>query len=106
MELFRIDTIANNNNLTILQGVRANNARFSVYISRYQSLENLVIPNYIFSNGVYYVVSIFNGDNNNILDNNVHNFYWQNINYNNNTFPFYAYGISETVYFYIKGLIV
>jgi len=104
MELFRINTVANNNNLTILQGVRANNTRFSVYISRYPSLENIVIPNYIFSNGVYYVVSIFNG-NDNVLNNNVHNFYWQNVNYNNNDFPFYTYGISDTVFFYIRGLI-
>lgn len=104
MELFRIETIARNNNLTILQGVRANNTRFSVYVSRYPTVENIIIPNYIFSNGVYYIVSISNG-NDNALNNNVNNFYWENVNYNNNNFPINMHGISDTVFFYIKGLI-
>ena len=103
MELFRIETIGqNNNNLIVLQGVRANNSRFAIYITRYESLENIIIPNYIFSRGLYYVVNISNEIDNNL---DVHNFYWQNINYNNNNFPFYTYGLSETVYLYIKGLI-
>jgi len=104
MELFRIDNVSHTNNLTILQGLRHNNTRFFVYISRHSSMENIIVPSYIFSNGTYYIVSIMNEIDNH-PHNNLNNFLWQNVNYNNNNFPFYTYGLSEIVYFYIKGLI-
>jgi hypothetical protein len=108
MNLFRIETIARNNNLTILQGFRFNESIFSVYISRYNNINNIEnFRNYIYSNGVYYIVSIFNGNNNNIHNmNNIHNFYWENVNYTNNNFSLYNYGIDDIVSNYIKGLIL
>ncbi len=102
MDLFRIDTIARNNNLTILQGVRFNSNRFSVYISRHPSIENLGFTNYIYSYGTYYIVTIFNGN----INEDIHNFNWENVNFNNTNFPFYSYGITDTVYYYLKGLIL
>lgn len=99
MNLFRIDTIARNNDILILQGIRYNNTRFSVVINRYQNLQP--VQDYIFSNGSYFYISLYNQ-----IDMNNINFLWDHVNYNNNDFPFYLYGITDNVYYYIKGLIL
>jgi len=105
MNFFDIDTIARNNNLVILQGIKYNNVRFSVYVSRFANL-NHPVQNYIFSNGSYYIVTIVNSnqDELNNLDHN--NFLWENVHYNNNNFPFYNYGFTDTIFHYIKGIIL
>lgn len=106
MNLFRIDNIARNNNLVLLQGLRANNTRFSILISRHFNLINQVVSNYIFSNGSYYIVSIVNEQNiNNAINNNIRDFIWEHPNYEGE-FPFYQYGLTDGVYYYIKGLIL
>lgn len=106
MNLFRIDNIARNNNLVLLQGLRTNNTRFSVLISRHFNIINQVPTNYIFSNGSYYIVSIINEENvNNELNNNIRDFIWEHPYYEGE-FPFYMYGLNEDVYYYIKGLIL
>jgi hypothetical protein len=105
MNLFRIQTIARNNILLILQGTRYDNSLFTVYLSRHQNYSDVNGSqlNYLFSNGNYYIVSIINNQNNENID--VHSFRWENIDYNNNTFPYYAYGLSDNLYQYIKGMI-
>lgn len=105
MNFFEIDTIARNNNLTILQGVKYNNVRFSVYISRHSDL-NLPVQNYIFSNGTYYIITIVNSNQDELNNLNANNFIWEHSNYNNNNFPFYNYGFTDTIYHYIKGIIL
>lgn len=106
MNLFEIDTIARNNNITILQGVKYNNVRFSVYISRHI---NIILPvqNYIFSNGSYYIITIVNSNQEELNNINVNNFIWEHTPpYNNNNFPFHNYGFTDTIYNYIKGIIL
>lgn len=106
MNLFRIDNIARNNNLILLQGLRSNNTRFSVLVSRHLNLINQMVNNYVFSNGSYYIISIVNDENiNNELNNNVRDFIWEHPNYEGE-FPFHMYGLTDAVYYYIKGLIL
>ena len=107
MNSFRIDNIARNNNLVLLQGLRSNNTRFSILISRHINIINIMpLQNYIFSNGSYYIVSIINDENvNNEINNNVNDFIWEHPNYNGE-FPFYMYGLTDGVYYYTKGLIL
>lgn len=107
MNSFRIDTVARNNNIVLLQGLKSNNIRFSVLISRHINIINQAVSNYIFSNGSYYIISIINNDNvNNELNNlNNNNFLWEHPNYNEE-FPYYMYGLTDGVYYYTKGLIL
>jgi hypothetical protein len=106
MNLFRIQKLARNNILLILQGTRYDNTLFTIYISRhenYGSVENSQL-NYLFSNGYYYIVSVINNHNNENI--NINNFIWKDVNYNNNDFPYYIYGISDNLYHYIKGMLI
>lgn len=111
MDLFRINTVARNNNLLLFQGLRSNNSRFSILIRRYQDINNNInnqpFNNYIFSNGSYYTISVENDENinNQFNNNNINNFLWEHTNYNGE-FPFYMYGLTNEVYYYIKGLII
>ncbi len=107
MSLFRINTVARNNNIVILQGTRYNNSRFTVYIQR--DIRDIInfnqLPSYLYTNGTYYVINIVNSDDINNL-NNVHNYIWDNVNYDNIDFPYYMYGIHDNAYYYVKGLIL
>ena len=105
MNLFRIDTIARNNNLIILQGTRCNGTKFSVYISRYLNINSMdQTQSYLYTAGTYYIITIVNTNQLYIDDNR--DYVWDHINYNNNDFPYYLYGIADNAYFYIKGLIL
>jgi hypothetical protein len=102
MNLFRIDTIARNNDLLILNGVRYNNNRFYIIVNRFHNIQPL--QDYMYSNGTYYHISLYNQIDFDFM--NINNLLWDHVNYNNNDFPCHIYGITENVYYYIKGLIL
>jgi hypothetical protein len=106
MNSFRINTVGRNNNQVILEGFRYNNRIFALVINRYNNIINQPIYQYIYSNGIYYTINIMNdiNDINNNLNNNI-NIIWDHPDYENE-FPYYQYGISDNVYYYIKGLLM